>query len=349
MKINIVPFFIIIVLFYNNVNGDCPNCLKENEICDDGIYRGSCSYDTTCFYNSSLPTYQIRKCTKYLREGDECSLIDDLCIRGTDCLLDKNNDYRCLDNSFASAGEECELDSDCITKELVCINGICQIKPLKDCEHDSDNCNYNEYCSCGDGSECMCKIKKDEGGVCTFDSHCSYGLTCENGVCTSYQFIGLGFSCTSSSYKICDYNKGLYCSNNICQKFVEPSPSSCNPNATTTQCSSYQTCSCSDNKCYQSEEYPPDGKILSEELMKCAFDNECSTSVNIYSSESCLSKNCRKEICNYYKGYYRTEEIDDCGKESLRVDLLCNSSFKINSQSLTTLFFILLFVFAITF
>ncbi|KAM9969310.1 hypothetical protein ACTFIR_001139 [Dictyostelium discoideum] len=344
MKINSISFIILIILFYNVVNSSCPNCLKENDICDSG----TCSDDTKCLSNNSSPP----RCTKYLRSGDKCSPGVDLCILGTSCVLDKSEVYRCLDYSFRSLGEQCQLQSDCIY-QLDCINNVCVNSPTKytHCHDIDESCNYDEYCYCIASSNCICQKIKTQGSPCNYSRDCLGGLTCNKGICGNPQLIELGGSCwgtyncdaNNDCYYngFCDYNKGLYCSDNICQEFVQPSPKSCRTNATVSECSAYQTCSCSDHECYQSSIYPPESlkMVASSQLEKCAYDNKCSVNVNLYSSESCLSKHCRKEICQRYVGDFKVKEEDGCGKEELRSDLLfcsSNSSSKI-TQSLTYL------------
>ncbi|EAL63711.1 paramecium surface antigen repeat-containing protein [Dictyostelium discoideum AX4] len=358
MKINSILFIILLILFYNVVNSSCPNCLKENDICDSG---GTCSDDTKCLSNNSSSP----RCTKYLKSGDKCDPGVYLCILGTSCILDKSNVYRCLDYGFRSLGEQCQLQSDCVD-QLDCINNVCSHDPTKytHCHDIDESCNYDEYCYCTASSNCVCQKINTQGSPCNYSRDCLGGLTCNSGVCGNPQLIELGGSClgtyncdNNNDYcyynGFCDYNKGLYCSDNICQEFVQPSPKSCSPNATVSECSAYQTCSCSDHECYQSGIYPPESlkMIASSQLEKCAYDNKCSLNVNLYSSESCLSKHCRKEICQRYVGDYKVKEEDDCGKEELRADLLfcsSNSSSKI-SQSLTYLLIVLFIVFQIIF
>ncbi|KAM9996384.1 hypothetical protein ACTFIY_002577 [Dictyostelium cf. discoideum] len=355
MKINSISFFILLIIFCNVVNSSCPNCLEENDICTEG----TCSDDTKCLsYNSSPP-----KCTKYLRNGDKCDTKVDLCILGTSCILDKSNVSRCLNYGFRSLGEHCDLQSDCIDY-LDCINNVCSNPTYYTHCHDIDNdCNYDEYCYCVASSDCRCQKINLQGSPCNFSRDCLGGLTCNNGVCGNPQLIELGGSCLGTYncdanndcyYNgFCDYNKGLYCVDNICQEFVQPSSKSCNTNATVNECSAYQTCSCSDHECYQSSIYPPESLklVASSELEKCAYDNKCSLIVNLYSSESCLSKHCRKEICQRYIGDYKVQEGNDCGKAALRSELLycsSNSSSKI-TQSLTFLLIVLFIVSQITF
>ncbi|KAM9988484.1 hypothetical protein ACTFIZ_012211 [Dictyostelium cf. discoideum] len=335
------------VLFYCVANSSCPNCLKENDIC--GANKGTCSFGTTCLYNSSFPLSRIGKCTKYLRKGDECDVNEFLCVQGTSCHLDKENVYRCLDFGFATLDESCEFDYDCASNQLACINDVCTLKPSENCHQRNSNCKYNEFCSCSTYSDCSCKNIKLEGESCTSSDECLGRLRCKNSVCTVNQPLGLGGDC-SSTYNFCDYNKGLYCQNDICIEYVEPSLRSCNPNATVNQCLDYETCGCSDNECYQSLPNPLEVMklIYSDELEICAYDNKCSMDVNLYSPESCLSRNCGKIICENKNGY-NLKESDDCGKLAFGKDLFCNSSFKL-AQSITGYLFIILFlVFFITF
>ncbi|KAM9956067.1 hypothetical protein ACTFIW_005921 [Dictyostelium discoideum] len=326
------------------VDSSCPICLKENDICGTG--KGDCSYDTTCFNNTSLPSNQIRKCTKYLREGDECGVgnLQDLCIEGTACLLDKNNVYRCLSHKFATFGEDCELDTDCSTNKLACVNKKCTLKPFENCGRNDENCNYDEYCQVD-----SCIKLKFEGESCTYSYECFGQMSCKNNVCFVSKLVGLGADCSDKRI-MCDYNKGLYCSDDICIEYVEPSRKSCNPNATVNQCTDFQTCSCSDEKCYINSLTPPenDKALYSDDLQKCAFDNKCSPGFNfILISKSCVSKHCKKQICNGLLGGFGTKESDDCGSDVFYRNLYCNSSFKL-TQTITSLFIILFFVFVIT-
>ncbi|KAN0025052.1 hypothetical protein ACTFIV_009464 [Dictyostelium citrinum] len=350
-KKKLISFIIFVILFYNVVNCSCPNCLKENDICNSG---GTCSGDTKCFYNTTLTSSQTQRCTKYLKEGDNCNPNDKLCIIGTDCLLDENNVYKCLDYSFRSLGEQCKLKSDC-KSSLDCINNKCSLPSFYTHCHDIDEyCNFDEYCSCSASSNCSCTKIKTEGSSCTNSRDCLGGLTCNNGICGNPELIELGGSCigilrcdtNNDCYynNYCDYNKDLYCSNDICVEFVEPSTKTCNSNFS--QCSAYQTCSCSDLTCYQSKLYPPQEiKLIAlSQLEKCAYNNKCSVDVNLYSSKSCLSNYCRKEICQRYTSDQKAEESEDCGNEELKISLLhCNidnnsSSLIKTYQSLTSLF-----------
>ncbi|EAL63701.2 paramecium surface antigen repeat-containing protein [Dictyostelium discoideum AX4] len=348
MKINLVLLFFL-VLFYSVVDSSCPNCLKENDIC--GTNKGKCSYDTTCLYNSSLTSNQTGKCNKYLRQGDECKVGEKLCIAGTLCLLDKENVYRCLDYGFATLGEDCKLDSDCSTNKLACINDVCTLKPSENCDgwnKINANCKYNEFCLCSTNSNCSCENIKLEGESCTSPDDCLGRLDCNNSVCTKKQPLGLGADC-SATYNFCDYNKGLYCSKDICIEYVEPSLRSCNPNATFNECLDFERCSCSDNECYQSISPLKTMKLIySDELEICAYDNKCSLVDNKLSSQSCLSKNCRKIMCENINDY-NIKESDDCGKFAFERNLFCNSSFKITQSITGYLFIILFFVFVITF
>ncbi|KAM9996385.1 hypothetical protein ACTFIY_002578 [Dictyostelium cf. discoideum] len=349
MKINLSYILFILVLFYSVVNSSCPNCLKENDICISTVSKGTCSYGTTCSHNSSLTPNQISKCTKYLRQGDECKVDQKLCIPGTLCLLDKENVYRCLDYGFATLGEDCELDSDCATNKLACINEVCTLKPSENCDgwnKINANCKYNEFCLCSIQSNCSCENIKLEGESCTSPGDCLGRLECNNRVCTKKQPLELGADC-SRTYNFCDYNKGLYCSKDgICVQYVEPSLRSCDPNSIFKECLDLETCSCSDNQCHQSTPNPPETTklIYSGELEICAYDNKCSIVANRYSPKSCLSKNCRKIMCESFNGY-NIKESDDCGKFTFERDLFCNSSFKITRSIIGYLFIILFFVF----
>ncbi|KAM9988491.1 hypothetical protein ACTFIZ_012225 [Dictyostelium cf. discoideum] len=325
MKFYLIPCLILIIFFSSVANSVCRNCAKENEFCGNNL--GECSYDTRCFSNSST---QIRKCVKYLREGDECvKQNDNLCIHG-----------KCLDFGFSTLGEDCEFNSDCATDELVCINEKCILSSTKNCDGDSANCNYDEYCESkfidGEGYTHSCKLIKLEGESCLSDNDCLGNLLCRKDRCVQKPLIQLGGVCPFDQ-GVCDYNKGLYCSNGICIEYVEPIKRSCTPNATFDTCPGIQTCSCSDGECYDAQLNPPEynKNFYSDELKKCAYDNECSTNVNLISSKSCVSKHCRKEICKHYTSNYKKKETDDCGNDAFYVDLYCNSSFKI-TQSITS-------------
>ncbi|KAM9996398.1 hypothetical protein ACTFIY_002573 [Dictyostelium cf. discoideum] len=285
-----------------------------------------CSYGTKCLVNYSLPT-QITKCIKYLREGDECvkqndesaqDPLDNLCIRGTKCLLDKKNVYRCSDYGFSTVGEGCELDSDCATKELICVNQKCTLDSKK-CKGDNANCKYDEFCGSdinipAVGYNSSCELIK-LGEPCSSSYACLGNLICrKNGRCSQTPFVQLGGVCPGNDGGICDYNKGLYCSN--------------------------------DDKCYDTVLTPPEynKNFYSNEWIKCAYDNECSKEVNLISSKSCISKHCRKEICKRFTSDYKSKQLDDCGRDALVIDLFCNSSFKI-TQSISSLFIILSLIF----
>ncbi|KAM9979499.1 hypothetical protein ACTFIY_008766 [Dictyostelium cf. discoideum] len=341
MSRNLIPLFIFILFFYSVVKSSCPICLEENDYC--GTMYGICSYDTTCFRNSSLPSNQIRRCRKYLSEGDECGFgnLDDLCAYGTSCLKDKNNVKRCLYYGFATLGEDCELDTDCATNQLSCVKNKCTLEPSENCNGYNSNCNYDEYCL-----NDICKKIKFEGESCTSSGQCFGGLTCKNNVCFEKKLLILGADCSNG---MCDYNENLYCSKNICVEFVEPKTKSCNPNATVDQCSYVQMCSCSDEECYRVSPSMPelDKSNYSDDLEKCAFDNECSASDSIIHTKSCVSKHCKKQLC-YLTDRNIVKESDDCGKSAYYRDLYCSSSFKL-TQSITSLFIILFFVFVITF
>ncbi|KAM9988486.1 hypothetical protein ACTFIZ_012213 [Dictyostelium cf. discoideum] len=349
MKFYLIPCLILIIFFSSVVNSVCRNCAKENEICGNDLVE--CSYETYCFYNFSLPSTQIRKCVKYLREGDECAKQSDenKCIRGTSCRMDKKNVYKCLGYGFSTLGEDCEFNSDCATDELVCNNEKCTLDSTKDCRGDSANCNYDEYCETkyigGIDYTYSCKLIKLEGESCLSDNDCLGNLLCRENRCVQKPLIQFGGVCPFDQ-DVCDYNKGLYCSNGICIEYVEPIKRSCSPNATIDTCPYTQTCSCSDGECYDTQLNPPEynKNFYSDELKKCAYDNECSTNVNLISSKSCVSKHCRKEICAYKTSNYKTKETDDCGYGAFLRDLYCNSSFKI-TQSITSLFIILSLIF----
>ncbi|KAM9988485.1 hypothetical protein ACTFIZ_012212 [Dictyostelium cf. discoideum] len=329
MKRNLIPLLILILFFYSVVNSGCPTCLEENDIC--GSNKGTCSYDTTCFKNSSLPSNQIRKCTKYLREGDECGSgnLEDLCIES-----------KCLYNSFATLGEDCELDTDCVTDQLTCVNKECRLKPSENCNGRNANCNYDEYCL--DNS---CKKIKFEGEQCSSSSQCFGKLSCKNNACFKPKLVGLGADCSINN---CDFNKELYCSNGICIEYVEPVAKSCNPNATVDQCPSFEACSCSDEECYRLFPNPVELEkyFNSDDLEKCAFDNKCSFGGSNFRTKSCLSKHCKKQMCAF--SGFSLKEKDDCGKDAFLRDLICNSSFKL-AQSITSIFIVLIFVFVISF
>ncbi|KAM9972676.1 hypothetical protein ACTFIR_012043 [Dictyostelium discoideum] len=342
MKRNLIPLFIFILFFYSVVNSSCPLCLEENDICSTNT--GTCSYDTICFKNSSLPSDQIRKCRKFLREGDECGYgnLNDLCIFGTKCLPDKNNVKRCSYHSFATLGEDCELNTDCATKLLSCVDNTCILNSSGDCNGLNSNCKYDEYCL-----DDICKKIKFEGESCTYSKQCFGGLLCKNNVCFKKQLLGLGADCSTD---MCDYNKDLYCSDyGVCIEYVEPSTKSCNPNATVNQCSDLQVCSCSDGECYRNSPNIPETYkyIFSDDVEKCAFDNKCSLDGSLIYPKSCVSKNCKKTICSFSDRIF-SKESDDCGQNAFSRDLYCNSSFKL-TQSITSLLIILFFVFVITF
>ncbi|KAN0029946.1 hypothetical protein ACTA71_008086 [Dictyostelium dimigraforme] len=325
----------------------CPICLDENDICDTLFVYDKCIGGTTCYYNGTLSGPS--KCLKYSNEGDECDpKQNDRCPLGTQCLPDNKNVNRCLDYHFSGIGDDCELNSDCATDQLVCIKGECQLPSNQNCQSSDGNCQYDEYCACSNmGTICQCQKIKLEGQSCYDNDECFGSLVCKNGICSKIKLIELGGDCSSN---ICNFNKGLFCSKNICQEFIPPSSKSCNPNSTFNECSDDQSCSCSEKKCYQSEFYPTEyyKNYYSDELRTCAYNNECLMKVNKVSRNSCLSKHCRKEICSYYAGDELTEKSNDCGSSEYIKEKYCSFSSKI-TKSIISLFIVLSFVLVIIF
>ncbi|KAK5579696.1 hypothetical protein RB653_009382 [Dictyostelium firmibasis] len=350
MKLIYFISLFILISIYSSVNAQlCPNCLKENESCNiDKNSLDTCESGTSCRNISNGGGYI---CISYLEEGEKCGPETGQCIPGKRCLEDVNGIYRCLDYSFSNVGEECTLDSDCSTYELNCIKGVCKLNATKTCLYDDGNCQYDEYCSCP-STDCYCKPIKTEGESCNTDQECLGNLDCILSICTKLKLLTIGSICRKSSE--CDYNNGLYCPNGTCQEFVEPKSTSCNPNSTSTnQCPEFQSCSCSDGTCYQTSVYPPQTYLFTKkDLVQCAYDNGCSVAYdfNVFSSKSCVKKNCRKLMCEFrsqtpFKG---KQKGDDCGREAYFIDLLCNSSFKI-TQSIASLLIISFISFVLIF
>ncbi|KAK5578434.1 hypothetical protein RB653_008105 [Dictyostelium firmibasis] len=315
-----ISLLLLISIYNSSVNAQlCPNCLKENQSCKDGKF-GTCESGTFCAYGSEL-------CTSYIKEGEKCEEGHNYCIPGKRCLEDVNGIYRCIDHSFSNVGEECTLDSDCSTKELNCIKGVCKLNTNQNCLYNDGNCKYNEYCECSSTVyDCICIPIKTEGDSCSTTDECLGGLFCFSSICTKLEILthGIGSPCTFSGE--CNSNDGLYCSNGICQEFVEPKSTPCTPNTTSTnQCSKYQSCSCSDETCYQTIPYPPQQNQLTYngDLNQCAYDNGCALGnyLNYYSSESCVSKNCRKLICEMKSQDYMKQKGDDCGRDAYKLEL----------------------------
>ncbi|KAK5578436.1 hypothetical protein RB653_008107 [Dictyostelium firmibasis] len=341
-----ISLFILISIYNSSVNAQrCANCLKENQSCSKDLNFGSCESGTFCPHKSQV-------CTSYIKEGEKCDKDFNYCIPGKRCLEDVDGIYRCIDHSFSNFGEECTLDSDCSTYQLSCIKGVCKLITNQTCNSDDGNCQYNEYCKCP-STGCYCTPIKTEGESCSSTDKCLPGLFCISSICTKFAtpMLGIGSPCTFSVE--CNFNDGLYCSNRICQEFVEPKSTSCTPNTTSTnQCSEYQSCSCSDGTCYQTSPYPPEEiqLVINNNLKQCAYDNGCALGnyLNYISSESCVSKNCRKLICEKESQDYVKQKGDDCGRDAFELDLYCNSSIKI-TQSIASILIILLITFSLIF
>ncbi|KAK5578435.1 hypothetical protein RB653_008106 [Dictyostelium firmibasis] len=325
----------------------CANCLKENQSCLSYLNFVLCESGTFCADESNL-------CTSYIKEGEKCDKDLNYCIPGKRCLEDVNGIYRCIDYSFSNVGDQCTLDSDCSTNELSCIKGVCKLKESNDCRNNDGNCKYNEYCKCSStDASCYCTPIKTEGESCSYTDECLGGLFCISSICTKLAtpMLGIGSPCTSSEQ--CNFNDDLDCLNGICQEYVYTKSISCTPNTTSNNpCYGYLSCSCSDGICYQTSPYPPQKNQLkfNYNLKQCAYDNGCALGnyLNYISSESCVSKNCRKLICETKSQRYMKQKGDDCGKDAFILDLYCNSSIKI-TQSIASLLIILLITFSLIF
>ncbi|KAK5579680.1 hypothetical protein RB653_009365 [Dictyostelium firmibasis] len=333
--------FIFLIIFYNLsnlifVSGDCINCLKEGEICD--LSLGNCNYGLTCF-NDQTRSNSSSICTKYLKQGDSCSIIkdSDLCDIGLKCLKDEDSKYKCLDYGFSTYLEKCKLDSDCSTTNQKCVNGYCYLLNYKQCFSPTD-CTYDQICSL-ETSIYKCVNMKLKGGYCYASRLCFNGLICVNGVCTERILNQIGQFC-NSDYD-CDTNNGLYCSNfGICEKFFEPTSNNCkysknNSTESINQCGEYQSCGC-ENKCIQSSAYPIKYS-LEHDLKNCAYDNECvyTDSINMLSKQSCINKYCKKHICNYKSsliiGNNSNSGNHNCGYNKYLIDKYCSNSSPSNS------------------
>ncbi|KAM9975140.1 hypothetical protein ACTFIW_008618 [Dictyostelium discoideum] len=300
----------------------CSNNTKNNEL----SLLGNCENGLKCFNG---------KCRKYLKQGEKCSIIDNinLCDIGLNCIKDENSEFKCLDYGFSSYLENCKLDSDCTSNNQKCVYGYCQLLNYTQCFSSAD-CLSNQICSF-ETSIYKCVTLNLKGGYCYSSRVCFQGLKCVNGICTENNLNKLGQYC-NSDYN-CDINNGLYCSElEICENFFKPkSIDDCNyieNNNNNSQCEKYQSCSC-DDKCIQTKGYPIQYS-LEYDLKKCSYDNDCvyGDSINMFSKQSCVYKKCRSQLCKYKSSVIFDNVITDssnCGYAKYQIDKYCNSSLNL--------------------
>ncbi|KAN0023783.1 hypothetical protein ACTFIV_008170 [Dictyostelium citrinum] len=326
--------YYLLFIFYNclvlTFGNNCFDCLKEGELCFNTETReplGNCGYGLKCFKDQMTNT---SVCAKYLKQGEKCSIIGDsnLCDLGLNCLKDENSEFKCLDYAFSTYLEKCKLDTDCASNNLICSHGYCRFLNLKDCFSSAD-CLPTDICSF-ETTISKCVPLKLKGGYCYASRVCFQGLQCVNGICIEKNLNKLGQFC-NSDYD-CDTNNNLYCSElGICQNFFKPKSTDCiylENNYNTTQCGKYQSCGCND-KCVQTEGYPIKYS-LEYELKKCSYDNECvySDSINMFSKQSCIYKNCNQQLCNYKSSIIFDNVSDNynCSYSKYQIDQYCNHS-----------------------
>jgi len=284
-------YIVIVVVICGVVNGqdshshdhDHEECFSCKQL-DEWDCRGC--IDSLCApiaFNSTE-----YKCMVAKGAGENC--IPNQCKTGLVCsgYSEKNNVLgRCVNGYFATLGEQCKDNTDCVgyPSDQSCFNGKCS-NLKKDCIGDY-NCAFDQVCS---NQTCTNKLKTNDlcdplVPNCPFTDYCH--LTTKR--CTKFYSGQQGDMC--AEVKQCDIAQNLNCLNMTCQKI---DTSTC----TTDNCMS---CSCGGKCMIQSFGQPK--KDATNKYLECIEMNKCKLNGNIYSDNSCIKQHCAKEFCAYEQSY----------------------------------------------
>ncbi|KAK5578455.1 hypothetical protein RB653_008126 [Dictyostelium firmibasis] len=310
-------------------------CTNASEKCD---YNTSiCPQGYDCQLDIIGNTVKDYKCVTIGNINDKCNG-DEYCDHGLMC---ENSTKTCQNIKFASLGEECSKESDC-SDILTCENGIC-INKNNNCK-DYFGCTLRQFCKNG-----KCFELKKPGEQCEYNmdlEECEPFYTCQSfnitngsiGKCVSVILnMSLGQPC-EHLYE-CDFVKNQVCLNKTCVQYV--------PNNQTTSCignpdicDDFSICSLDDGKCYLNL-MPNKYLHYANFYQNCLFKYNCSIVENSRSPNSCFSKYCSKEICEYHSIYSRIFGIcnaktycryKESNNEHSYSSQIPSSSIKINSS-----------------
>ncbi|KAK5583460.1 hypothetical protein RB653_005055 [Dictyostelium firmibasis] len=319
--------FIFFLFLIKNNKSQCISCYDEGGFCMENINTNStkdifynCRDGLVCAAKKIGDKPNIWQCLEPSQLNQDCTS-DSSCSIGLICDSLSN---KCLNSRFAGIGESCINNFDCSGSSSTCTYGVCTTEIGEKCKETSD-CKYGSACNIANGT---CKILNDIDSNCKLNSDCIFGLICNNGKCDSLFTKSEGDSCVQDID--CNQFENLYCSENtkMCEQYQIQDQSSTNCSLDNL-CDKYHACSC-DGNCYINYLLPTQNAIAYDPLIKCILENKCTWVNNIYSSNSCISRNCGKQLCFYHSTNIQDNPLT-CGN-SYESDNYCsiNHSIKTN-------------------
>eukprot|EP01132_Coremiostelium_polycephalum_P010035 gene10035-12304_t len=295
------------------------------------IYNSDSNY--YCEYDSFCPDKDSNVklvCTPYINvESQTCNNVDKLCKpESLQC-----NNGTCQIIPYLGAGEKCSSGSQCKTPLVCSGDNVCALPNGEECSGpDSDSCQYGLVCrnSTDSNGQYKCQSLLKLNDQCLQTKECEYNLVCtflDNNdannftkTCQPTNSKKGGDRCGSNTdFHIdsfprpeCDTSEGLICfpkpqvnKSSVCvSKDSVATPSSYNCDKQDSSCPSTigdEVCICNGDSgggiCTSTFDLNQSCKNFTDQLVKCAMDNQCIL-FNNENSRTCLYTKCNNLMCN---------------------------------------------------
>ncbi|EGC28839.1 hypothetical protein DICPUDRAFT_159667 [Dictyostelium purpureum] len=254
-----------------------------------------CKNDLVC--SSAEKQWNIKPtCMKSIKEGESCQNSEQ-CFLGLKCNIPENTSTgTCMNMNFAQVNHKCEKDIDCSGDDLKCKDSKCIRNNDIKCGLNNP-CQYGDYCHLPSRE---CKKLKKEGESCGLSVECQYGRFCDpsSKKCIKILSLNEGDKCQAYSNDQCNAANDIYCgTSGVCEKLDLRDPGKCL--RMDNLCAPLHKCSCTDFKCYPTRLFGEEFSSALINFYNCADKHQCQFTINRFSPDSCLTKNCASEFCKF--------------------------------------------------
>eukprot|EP01132_Coremiostelium_polycephalum_P003279 gene3279-4107_t len=268
-----------------HLNGAKPKIQSSEEGVEQKIV---CSNGGSC-YNPGITEEQQKNDTDF--EWDmvcaQPNGIDGPCNTtfSPECDVSLSCSGRCAPLKYLQFDEECDTPEFCQSGKCVrfkCNQNLC----YSDLE-----CMSKNFCQ---GGECVPKLK--QGRNCTRDTQCDLFSVCQSEICIQKYSLPEGGECNSTLS--CDISQSLYCDKHTktCKKYKPSETKNCQKDGCQDE---LEFCECDLNQCKPYDIVTKECKEAHKEIDACVY-NRCVYTEGYLYKDSCVMKNCGKQVCNYF-------------------------------------------------